>query len=178
MNKSYYPYAAEFGTGKTLLLVHKATELLKRNEKVLFAVQTDDRDRTYLLLTGLLKRQFGQVLEEHGIRLSRFELTQVGRGGLSKLLADNLNRRHVFVDEALVCQAEKEYLEAIDEAALTKCLWMAFRPDVSERVEGERQLSKVFRNQPNIVRYLKLEQGLHKLADDINPAVTTIIHER
>ncbi len=103
-----------------------------------------------------------------------------------KALEQHANREHIFVDEAWVCSANDSDQETIaflsrqKESALRKCLWIAFRPEEATHVfEGERQLGKVFRNQPNIVKYLN-RNGRQEAnqADCNNPLVTTILYKR
>ncbi len=166
-------FISEYGTGKTLLLIHKATELLKAGEKVLFAIQEQK------FLAAHLQRHFDRVLEQFGADKNLLTLTTFHNEERLRLIEQNVNRQHVFIDEASFSPEEERHLERLDESQMQKCLWIAF----SQRdykyanfvFKGERQLKRVFRNQPNIIRYLRLNSSGVGV-DRNHPQVTTIIH--
>ena len=102
----------------------------------------------------------------------------IKRDGILKMLKDNVNKRHVFVDEYDSIANELEEFckeESLDESKMTRCLWVASPVPYSMSSNYVKELKKVFRNQPNIIRHLDLEVGSATAKDDNNPPVITVI---
>ncbi len=176
-------FYAEYGTGKTLLLVHKAAELLKRREKVLFIVFVYMEGDHPACLLDHLQQQFDKIVKDNKLDKNLLTLKTDGITSFSKLLVQNVNNQHVFVDELDDYHRikNKGYLES----SMSKYFWIAMSADVyhlempDEKEDEVHCLRKVFRNQPNIIRYLKLHNDV-EVKDEMdrnNPPVVTIFYE-
>ena len=171
----------EFGTGKTLLLAHRATELLKKGEEVLFLICYEVNPPIWLI--NNLRQHFDTAFKANRLDSNLLELmTHKQNSGedLVELIEHKVKKQNVFVDE--VTDLEVSYpLSLLEESELVHHLWIALRPgkSITETLEEMRDLKRVFRNQPNIIRYLRLndlrEENLE--VDRNNPPVVTVFHK-
>ncbi len=141
-----------YGTGKTLLLAYKATQLLQSGEPVLFLICTEDTEP--IPLTQHLRKCLHNALDEEKIDL--LELQQVSRNDLHQMVVDNFNQKHIFVDEVPSSVAGHTEQRS-RHMARERFLWMAVdssRLDVLSAPVVSHKLSKCFRNEANIVKYI------------------------
>ena len=158
-NKRFFP---DFGTGKTLLLVHKATELLKAGETVLFIISSEENMDIPLTLT--LKDTFGRVIKENGLDKELLELKQIPHSNLLEAFTSNIGSRHVFADEIImaynkdghVIQELDKWISSVSKTDLNLFFWLARDSQYSGASETPcTALEKRFRNEKNIIDYLK-----------------------
>ena len=150
---------------------------MRRGEKITFLVGNSPSEDSLLVLH--LQECFARVLEEARLDKNLLQLSACRDSDLVAALRQNVGSQHVFVDETFYTAATLNYLRGLEEANMSKCLWIAFRPDEKPaHVEGARRLQKVFRNQPNIARYLKMVQDAKTEVDINNPPVAIIVYQR
>ena len=177
---------SDFGTGKTLLLIHKATKLLKKRERVVFAVCYVVNKPIYLLRH--LRQHFDCVMEEHKLDKNLLEVTALEVSSLNseinfpKVLRQKVAKSHVIVDEVIDHGGfVLDDLERNGEDSLANCLWIAHSSDCNRIAnKGDSNLKRVFRNQPNIIRYLNFnkETEANTDMDSNNPPVITIFYHK
>ncbi len=103
---------------------------------------------------------------------------RVCKDRLIETLKANVNRRHVFIDEYLGSVDISKFIryKSLNESTLAKCIWVASYNGYSNlRAVSVTPLKKVFRNQPNIIKYLELDSAEDAAPDVNNPPVTNII---
>ncbi len=97
-------FRSGYGTGKTLLLLQKAIELLRAGERVLFVVATvHDSVRHDTFLTNSLRRMFAQMAETGDFNPELVDINQVKTSTVNaKFLNESLKSSNVFVDELVM----------------------------------------------------------------------------
>ncbi len=106
-----------------------------------------------------LRKCFHNAVDEEKIGL--MELKQVDTTGLLKMVADNFNQKHIFVDEVPSSVAGHTE-QRLRHMARERFLWMAVEytdPILHSAPVVSHTLSKCFRNESNIVKYIESFEG-------------------
>ncbi len=133
-----------------------------------------------------IQSHFDKVLQDYELDKSLLQITICGEqdsgkaASVADLIKQNVNKRHLLLDEVYDGEDDvSRHLSSVKEDDLNKCLWIVLDPERREESIGgqQRTLKRVFRNQPNIVRYLKRnEKEEFKEVDPNNPPVVTIFY--
>ncbi len=156
----YVHFVPDYGTGKTLLLIHKATELIKKGEKVLYLVY-NKRTSEEILLTRHLREVFRKVLDRLGASQDLIAIEEVRKEEHLLTRMSSTNTGHIMVDEAP--QDVDTLINKLDTDGIAKCIWVALHEYCCNTPKFFRiHLKKNFRNQPNIAQVGKEQFSLHE----------------
>ena len=144
---------AGYGTGKTLLLVHRARELASAGEQVLFIVFAFEEGPDTLLTSELKKcfKDFPTLTVKQLIDDSVFDSILDNCPGIT----------HIFMDEVPYDRAtSRECIEELRANPSVDTIWVALRHGRTKGQESLPQLKKCLRNEKSIVEYVESNMNL------------------
>ena len=157
--------AAGYGTGKTLLLFHRARELASAGEQVLFIVFAGEIIPNALHPFEFTRRRLPDTLLTLELKnyfedLSTLTVKQVTDVSEFDSILDNCpGTTHIFMDEVPYDEARLCF-DKLRASPSIDTIWVALRRGDSHGQRSLPQLKKCLRNEKSIVEFAKLSEKL------------------